>query len=143
MSLNNPQLDLNNQLCFPLYAASRKIVNAYTPYLKELDLTYTEYLVFLVLWEKDNIKVGDICDRLFLDNGTITPLLKKLENKKLIERTRSKEDERKVTISLTQKGIELEDKAKDIPQKLAGCFKIDEKEAISLYTTLYKILNEN
>nr|MCR5741230.1 MarR family transcriptional regulator [Gammaproteobacteria bacterium] len=99
MNNKNPQLDLSNQLCFPLYACSRKIVNLYTPYLKDLDLTYTEYLVLLVLWEKDNILVKDICNRLHLDNGTISPLLKKMESKDMIKRVRSTEDDRKVLIS--------------------------------------------
>ena len=141
MNKNNPQLDLKNQLCFPLYAASRKIVNLYTPLLKELQITYTEYLVFLVLWEKDDIYVSDICDRLYLDNGTITPLLKKLENVGFITRTRSKTDERKVSVSLTKKGKELEEKAKNIPESIAKCMSLEVDEAKTLYSVLYKILN--
>ncbi len=142
MNNKNPQLDLSNQLCFPLYACSRKIVNLYTPHLKDLDLTYTEYLVLLVLWEKDNILVKDICNRLHLDNGTISPLLKKMESKDMIKRVRSTEDDRKVLISLSDKGKTLENKCKDIPFEIAKGFDLDKEEAQILYKTLYKIINQ-
>ena len=89
-----PQLLLDGQLCFPLYAASRKVVNHYTPYLKPLGITYTQYLVLLALWESKNATVGDLCRRLYLDNGTITPMLKKMEEEGFITRSRSKQDER-------------------------------------------------
>ena len=89
-------LKLDNQLCFPLYAAARKIVGEYTPFLKPLGITYTQYITFMVLWEHDNIPVGDICAKLYLDNGTVTPLLKKMESEGYITRRRDGEDERKV-----------------------------------------------
>ena len=91
-------LKLDNQLCFPLYAASRKIINAYTPYLKPLGITYTQYITFMVLWEKDSIPVRELCTRLHLDNGTLTPLLKKMEEQGFITRHRDSGDERKVRI---------------------------------------------
>ena len=96
-----PQLLLDGQLCFPLYAASRKVVNHYTPYLKPLGITYTQYLVLLALWECGNCTVGDLCRRLYLDNGTITPMLKKMEEEGFITRSRSKQDERVVSVSVT------------------------------------------
>ena len=98
-----PQLMLENQLCFPLYAAARSVVNRYTPYLKPLGLTYTQYIVFLVLWEAGEITVGELCRKLYLDNGTLTPMLKKLEEAGTVIRTRSKDDERVVTVRLTEK----------------------------------------
>ena len=136
------QLKLENQICFPLYAASRKVTSLYTPHLKELGLTYTQYVTMLVLWEEQSCKVGDLCERLFLDNGTVTPLLKKLEKDGLLTRTKNKDDERVVEVALTKKGIALQEKAKDIPAKVGGCMPLNEKEAISLYTTLKKILDD-
>ena len=97
-------LKLDHQLCFPLYAAARKIVSEYTPYLKPVGITYTQYITFMVLWEQDNISVGDICAKLYLDNGTVTPLLKKMESEGYITRRRDGEDERRVKICLTEKG---------------------------------------
>ena len=123
-------MKLSNQLCFPLYAASRNVVNLYTPYLKELGLTYTQYIVFLVLWEKDNIPVGEICDRLMLDNGTLSPLLKKMQQAGYVERKRSTEDDRVVVITLTDEGRALQKKAKDIPLKVSGCISLDPTYAI-------------
>ena len=97
-------MKLSNQLCFPLYAASRNVIGLYTPYLNELGLTYTQYLVFLVLWEKDGITVSEICEKLMLDSGTVSPLLKKLQQAGYIEKVRSAEDDRVVVISLTEDG---------------------------------------
>ena len=134
-------MKLSNQLCFPLYAASRNVVNLYTPYLKELGLTYTQYIVFLVLWEKDNIPVGEICDRLMLDNGTLSPLLKKMQQAGYVERKRSTEDDRVVVITLTDKGRALQKKAKDIPLKVSGCISLDPEKAKMLYTLLYELLD--
>ncbi|MBR2067175.1 MAG: MarR family transcriptional regulator, partial [Solobacterium sp.] len=107
-------LRLDNQLCFPLYAVARKITAKYTPYFKELDITYTQYIVLMVLWENEDkeTSVGELCRRLYLDSGTLTPLLKKMEDKNLLIRKRSKEDERSVLITLTDKGIELKEKCK-------------------------------
>ena len=95
-------MKLSNQVCFPLYAASRNVIGLYTPHLKKLGLTYTQYIAFLVLWEKDGITVGEICDKLMLDNGTLSPLLKKMEAAGYITRTRSEDDDRVVLITLTK-----------------------------------------
>lgn len=135
-----PQLKLENQICFPLYAVSRKIISLYTPYLKPLGLTYTQYLVMMVLWEKEAITVSELCRSLRLDNGTVTPLLKKMEKAGLVTRSRSKTDERVVTVSLTEAGWDLEEKARDIPDSIGNCIHMDKDEALRLYRTLYKIL---
>ena len=138
----NDNMKLDSQLCFPLYAAARKIVNLYTPHLKPLGLTYTQYIMFLVLWEEENITVGDLCRRLKLDTGTVTPMLKNTEKQGLISRTRSEEDERVVVVSLTEEGKALYKKVKDIPVKIGSCVKLTQDEAAQLYTTLYKLLEE-
>lgn len=134
------RLKLDNQLCFPLYAASRKVVGAYTPYLRKLGITYTHYIVFMVLWEKDNLTVGEIGNKLYLDNGTLSPVLKKMEEKGFVERRRSTKDERVVKISLTKKGKALRDEAADLPEKVSSCLNLDEEEAVFLHSLLYKIL---
>ena len=134
-------LRLQNQLCFPLYAASREILRNYTPLLKELDLTYTQYIVLMVLWEEKIVSVGDLGNRLFLDTGTLSPLLKSMEKKSLLKRTRDSADERIVKISITAEGEKLKEKAVTIPEKIGGCLKISKDEAESLYKILYKILS--
>ena len=133
-------LKLDNQLCFPLYAAARQVVSLYTPYLKELGLTYTQYIVFLVLWEKDGIPVGELGRRLYLDNGTLTPLLKKLESAGYVSRSRAKDDERVVTVTLTDQGRELKDKAREIPLKVGSCIALSQSEAQAMYGLLYKLI---
>ena len=133
-------MKLANQLCFPLYAASRKVVSLYTPWLKPLGLTYTQYLVFLVLWEKDGITVGEICDKLMLDNGTLSPLLKKMQQAGYVERRRSGEDDRVVVITLTEEGRALQEKAKDVPGKVAGCIDLSQEKARMLYALLHELL---
>lgn len=135
-------MKLDSQLCFPLYAAARKITGLYTPYLKPLGITYTQYIMFLVLWEKDGITVGELCKRLRLDTGTVTPMLKNTEKQGLIRRTRSEDDERVVVISLTEDGKELYKKARKIPSKIGSCVKLEKEEAIELYRILYKLLEE-
>lgn len=135
-------MKLDSQLCFPLYAASRKIVSLYTPVLKPLGITYTQYIMFLVLWEKDGITVGELCRRLMLDTGTVTPMLKNTEKQGFIKRERSKEDERVVVISLTDEGRALYKKAKTIPSKIGSCIRLEKDEAIELYSILYKLLGE-
>lgn len=135
-------MKLDSQLCFPLYAASRKIVSLYTPVLKPLGITYTQYIMFLVLWEKDGITVGELCRRLMLDTGTVTPMLKNTEKQGFIKRERSKEDERVVVISLTDEGRALYKKAKTIPSKVGSCIRLEKDEAIELYSILYKLLGE-
>lgn len=112
------QLKLDNQLCFPFYAVSRLITRAYQPYLDELGITYPQYLVLLVLWEKNGITVSEISQRLILNTNTITPLLKRLEALGILNRQRASDDERKVIISLTEKGQAMQEAAADIPLKL-------------------------
>ena len=141
MSDTYEQLKLKNQLCFPLYACSRKIVNAYTPSLKPLGLTYTQYLVFMVLWEKKEATVGELGSTLYLDAGTLSPLLKKLEIEGLIARTHPENDERVTSVKLTDKGEELKEACKDIPFNVASVVgSFDKKEIEQLYGLLYKIL---
>ena len=135
-------LKLSNQLCFPLYAASRNITGLYGPLLKPLGLTYTQYIVMMVLWEKDGISVSGIGERLMLDNGTLSPLLRKMEQSGLIERHRSPDDDRVVVITLTDKGHELREKAADIPAKMGKCVNLSPEKARMLYDLLYEILHD-
>ena len=135
-------LKLENQLCFPLYVCSKEIINKYKPFLEKIDLTYTQYIVMLVLWENEQINVKNLGEKLFLDSGTLTPLLKKLENKGYIERNRSTNDERNLIISITQKRKELKNKAVDIPKEVGSCLHLTKEETIKLYEILYKLLNE-
>ena len=134
-------MKLANQLCFPLYAASRNVIGLYTPWLKPLGLTYTQYIVFLVLWEKDGITVGEICDKLMLDNGTVSPLLKKRQQAGYVERKRSEDDNRVVVITLTEEGKALQERAKDVPGKVAGCIDLPLEKAQQLYSLLYELLD--
>lgn len=134
------QLLLENQLCFPLYAASREVVKKYKPYLNEIGLTYTQYIVMLVLWEEEMINVKEMGKLLLLDSGTLTPLLKKLEGEGLITRKRSNDDERNLEISLTEKGNSLKEKAKDIPSKVGSCIDLSLEEVIELQRLLNKII---
>lgn len=133
-------LRLKNQLCFPLYAASREIVRKYTPFLKELDLTYTQYIVMMVLWEEKEIAVGELGKKLFLDSGTLSPLLKAMEQKKLLCRTRDSADERIVKVSITESGEALKEKARTIPERISSCISITKEDAVALYRILYKLL---
>ena len=133
-------MKLINQLCFPLYAAARHVTGLYTPVLKPLGLTYTQYIVFLVLWEKDGQPVGEIGERLLLDNGTLSPLLKKMEQAGYVRRERSREDERVVVITLTEAGRVLQEKAKDVPAKVADCLDLPPEKAQTLYGLLYELL---
>ena len=141
MSQQYEQLLLKNQLCFPLYACGRKIVGTYTPYLKPLGLTYTQYIVLMVLWEKESVNVGQLGDILHLDAGTLTPLLKRLEKEGYVTRERSKEDERITIVTITEEGDSLKEKCKDIPAKMS-CKKspLSAEEAGELYRLLYKFL---
>ena len=136
-------MKLDNQLCFPLYAAARSVTAVYTPLLKPLGLTYTQYLVFLVLWEKDGIPVGEICERLMLDNGTVSPLLKKMEKAGHITRSRSADDDRVVVITLTEQGRKLQEKAKDIPEKAGTCIDLPPEKGMELYKLLYELLGKD
>lgn len=134
-------LKLDNQLCFPLYACSKEIVRRYKPFLDELDLTYTQYITMMVLWEKEKINVKELGERLYLDSGTLTPVLKKLESKGYITRERSRKDERNLIISITAQGRELRNSAADIPLKMGACVQLDPKEAAELYRILHKIMD--
>ena len=134
-------MKLGNQLCFPLYAAARNVIGLYTPWLKPLGLTYTQYLVFLALWEEDALTVGELCDRLMLDNGTLSPLLKKLQQAGYVERKRSEEDDRVVVITLTEAGRALQEKAKNVPAGVASCIDLPPEKAQALYALLYELLD--
>ena len=133
-------MKLANQLCFPLYAAARNVTGLYTPWLKPLGLTYTQYIVLLVLWEKDGVSVTEIGEKLMLDNGTLSPLLKKMEQAGYVERRRCREDDRVVEITLTGEGRALQEKAKDIPGLVAGCIDLPPEKARTLYALLYELL---
>lgn len=135
-------LKLGNQLCFPLYAAGREVVKKYHPLLEEINLTYTQYITLMVLWEKDGISVKELGEKLMLDSGTLTPLLKSMEKKGFVNRRRSEEDERVVFACLTEDGKALREKALDIPGKVAGCVNLTPEEAGTLYKLLYKILKD-
>ena len=134
-------MNLSNQLCFPLYAAARKVTGLYTQWLKPLGLTYTQYIVFLVLWERDGITVSEIGEKLMLDNGTLSPLLKKMEQSGYIERRRCREDERVVEIRLTDRGRALQEEAKNVPAGVAGCINLPPEKAKMLYDLLYELLD--
>ena len=135
-------MKLNNQLCFPLYAAARIVTNLYTPWLKPLGLTYTQYIVLLVLWEHDGISVSEIGEKLMLDNGTLSPLLKKMEQAGWVERRRSTEDDRVVIITLTEAGRALRERAKEVPGKVASCIDLPPEKAQTLYVLLYELLGK-
>ena len=140
MNDNYDKLKLKNQLCFPLYACSKEIIRRYKPLLDGLDLTYTQYIVMMVMWEKNEMNVKALGEYLFLDSGTLTPVLKKLENKKFIKRTRYDKDERNLIITITKNGMDLREKAKSIPEDIGKCVNISQEEAKKLYNILYKIL---
>lgn len=143
MSQQYEQLLLKNQLCFPLYACSRKITGSYAPFLKPLGLTYTQYVVMMVLWEHESVNVGQLGSILHLDAGTLTPLLKRLEKAGYVTRERSREDERITIIGITPEGERLKEKCKDIPDKMASVGgALSDNEAKELYRLLYLILDE-
>ena len=133
-------LKLKNQICFPLYACSKEIIRRYKPFLDKVDLTYTQYITMMALGENESMNVRELGSRLFLDSGTLTPLLKKLENKGYIKRSRSKEDERNLIVTLTDKGWELREEMLSIPRSMASCVDLDQQEAADLYRLLYKVL---
>lgn len=137
---NYDALKLENQLCFPLYAASREVIKRYRPYLDELDLTYTQYITMMVMWEDKETTVKALGERLFLDSGTMTPVLKSLEAKGYITRKRSLSDERSVRVFITDVGEALKERAVDIPTKVAGCSGLDAEDGARLYEILYKML---
>lgn len=137
-------LKLENQICFPLYACAKEVVRKYKPYLDKIDLTYTQYITMMVMWEKRSVNVKELGEFLYLDSGTLTPVLKTLEKKGLVTRSRSKEDERVLIVAVTEEGLELREKAVNIPVELGSCMAISMEDAQTLYRILYKILsNEN
>lgn len=142
MSLENfEQLKLESQLSFPLYAAAKEMVRKYKPYLDKLDLTYTQYLTMLVLWEKKKLNVKELGSKLYLDSGTLTPLLKKLEAKGYVSRKRSQEDERNLMICITPRGDELKEKAAQMRDKMAEKWNnLSQEEIRTIYSLLYKLL---
>ncbi|WP_159466944.1 MarR family winged helix-turn-helix transcriptional regulator [Dyadobacter sp. 3J3] len=135
-------LKLSNQLCFPLYALSRKITSHYLPILEKIGLTYPQYLVMMVLWEEDSVSVKDIGHKLMLDSGTLSPLLKKLETRELIVRSRLKEDERVVIITLTESGEKLKESAADIPEQIKCSLEFTDKEMRELKTLAVGLLEK-
>ena len=140
MDPRDEALRLDHQLCFPLYACARKVTQAYTPFLKPLGLTYTQYLVMLVLWESDGLRVTELCERLYLDTGTLTPVLKKMEQAGLLDRRRSVQDERQVEVFLTQAGQDLKEQARNIPFQMARCMSMPQEDAANLYRILHGML---
>lgn len=134
------QLKLENQICFPFYAISRKIVQLYTPYLNELNITYPQYLVLLILWENDNILVKEICEKLWLETNTVSPLLKTLHNKWLLDRKQTPENKKQVKIFLTDKWKELKKLAEEIPTKLSQSTQIDENKLKELHSNLWDLM---
>ena len=139
MTAFNP-LALENQLCFPLYAASKEITRRYKPFLDPLGLTYTQYVAMMVLWEQDGITVGELGSKLYLDSATLTPLLKRLEAHGFVRRERSHEDERAVIVTLTDEGRALRERALEVPYCMAGCLEISPEDATELKMLLEKLL---
>ena len=134
-------LKLENQLCFPLYACSKEVVKRYKPFLDKIDLTYTQYIAMMVMWEHKSVNVKELGEYLFLDSGTLTPLLKTLEKKGFVTRERSKEDERNLIVKVTDKGLKLRDEAVKVPMEMSGCIKFEKEDAAQLYRLLHKMLD--
>ena len=133
-------LKIENQLCFPLYACSKEIIRHYKPFLDAIDLTYTQYITMMILWEEKTVTVKELGSRLYLDSGTLTTVLKKLESKGFIERKRSEKDERNLNVNITESGEQLREQALDVPKQMACCVKLEKDEAAELYRLLYKLL---
>lgn len=140
VAVNDEALRLDNQLCFPLYAASHMIIRLYRPVLDPLGLTYTQYITLLALWERDDVTVKELGARLYLDSGTLTPLLKKLETRGIVERERDSADERSVRIRLTESGAALKSQAAEVPSKVASCIDLPREDALELHRLLYALL---
>lgn len=137
---NKDKLTLSAQLCFPMYACSREIIKAYYPLLNKLDLTYTQYIVLMALWEQKRMSVKNLSNNLYLDSGTLTPLLKKMENNGLVNRSRCPDDERCVIVDITDKGMSLKEKMTNIPEEMGEKLHLTDKEFKTLYDLLYKVL---
>ena len=141
MDKNFDCLKLENQLCFPLYVCSKEIVRRYKPYLDELDLTYTQYITMMALWECKEINVKELGEKLYLDSGTLTPLLKKLEKRGYVERTRDSVDERKLVVTLTERGRELESEVADVPSQMACNVTLTPEEGAQFAALLHKMID--
>lgn len=133
-------LKLENQICFPLYVSSKEVVKRYTPFLEEIDLTYTQYITMMVLWEHHEMNVKELGKYLYLDSGTLTPVLKKLEQKGFISRKRNAQDERVLNVAVTEEGMNLREKAIEIPVKLGESVSLDEEDAKKLHEILHKLI---
>jgi len=136
-----PQLRLENQICFPLYACAKEITRRYVPLLEPFNLTYTHYIVMMVIWEKGEVTVSELGKTLFLDSGTLTPVLKRLQSNGYVERKRKDTDERCVIITPTGKGMELQKKLSSIPREIGSCVRLSPDEARLLYGLLYKVID--
>lgn len=132
-------LKLENQICFPLYVAAKEVVRKYRPLLEPLGLTYTQYIAMMVMWEHRSLPVGKLGDLLYLDSGTLTPMLKKMEAAGLVKRTRSRNDERSVIVTVTEAGMELKSRASEVPQKMARCVSLSSEEIETLVSLLHKL----
>ncbi len=133
-------LKLNNQVCFPIYACSKELVSRYGPYLKKLGLTYTQYIVMMVMWEKETVSSRELAESLHLDYGTLTPVLKRLESSGYLNRNRDPRDERLLLLTITEEGKALKDEAVKIPPCIAACMGLEAEEFKQLYTLTYKAL---
>lgn len=140
MDNNFDALKIENQLCFPLYACAKEVVRKYKPYLDKIDLTYTQYITMMIMWDKKEINVKQLGECLYLDSGTLTPLLKKLEGKGFVTRERSSTDERSIIVRITEKGEALKEQAVSVPESMNNCVNLTAEEARQLYKILYKIL---
>lgn len=138
---SNTALLLDSQLCFPLYACAREVVKRYRPFLDGIGLTYTQYIAMMVLWETPCISSRQLGQRLFLDSGTLTPVLKKLESMGYINRKRDEKDERNLILTLTEAGEALKERAALIPPQMSACIRMDPQDAIQLYTLLHRLLD--
>lgn len=136
-------LKLENQLCFPLYASAKEVIRKYKPFLDKIDLTYTQYITMMVMWEKKSMNVKELGEYLYLDSGTLTPVLKKLETKGFLTRTRLKTDERSLCVEITDAGEALKKLAVTIPEQIESCIALNHEEAMQLYQLLYKVIGKN
>lgn len=136
-------LKIENQLCFPLYVCAKEVVRKYKPFLDEIDLTYTQYITMMIMWDKKEINVKNLGECLYLDSGTLTPLLKKLEAKGFVTRQRCEADERSIIVKVTEKGEQLKNDALSVPTKMQGCVNLTQEEILELYRLLYKIIDTN
>lgn len=141
MNQNFDALKLDSQLCFPLYVCAKEIVKRYKPFLDEIGLTYTQYITMMAMWEHKALSVKELGKLLFLDSGTLTPVLKTLEKKGFLSRCRSAEDERILIVSLTEQGSALQARAVEVPYKMQGCVSLDRQDAAALYRILHSMMD--